>query len=510
MANSFLSGFAGGAELGLRLRDYDENRERQKVADRRAQESHDLNMRRGGLQLDQAQSELQRTQDIRDLTAMEYALMTGAMDSPQFRKNYRRMFGHYGGDDERAFSDIEELERAASSGDADRETAAAFTRVYADEINKGGPKDSYKEVVDFWPTEDGIVPELAVTRASGEKYRAPATQPNRDETDDDVMVIPWGQLFTDLKARKKMLELVRARRVGLGDSAPLTALQTAEAEAAKRKQGLEDFMFKEQYKNSLGGSADWSVTSLGDGQFVMFNKRTGERRLPTQEEMAALSSGGAPGQGGLDATAYSNIRQAMTTLFTRVDPNGNIFVPEGADTEMAESLKLSEALAERGVSLFDAVDLAYNAVRGPVSESQALEEARQEAAKLKGNFGSQIMREVRDGEDPFNGASEGKWVENRVREIVESSRTAQREVQRILGGEQQGFGSPVGQQPGQQPRVQAVVTADEVRRARSDPNAYREGLRRMNPDASQDDIEAMVRKRFPQSSTGVAAGAIER
>src|SRR3546814_12758627 len=60
-----------------------------------------------------------------------------------------------------------------------------------------------------------------------------------------------------------------------------------------RQQGLEDFMFKEDYKRRSGtGKSAWGVTSLGDGRFIMYNKQTGERRVPTAEEMQSLGGGG--------------------------------------------------------------------------------------------------------------------------------------------------------------------------------------------------------------------------
>jgi len=127
MPNSFLSGFAEGANTGLRLRDYEQNRERQALRDRMAQESHDTRQRAANLQYDVAQQQLADQRGLRDLNQLEYSLQTG-VPIPQAQRAYERMFGHYGQNVDQAEADVAELERAAASGEAGEQTRQAINR----------------------------------------------------------------------------------------------------------------------------------------------------------------------------------------------------------------------------------------------------------------------------------------------------------------------------------------------------------------------------------------------
>lgn len=463
MPNSFLSGFTGGAQLGLRLRDYDKNVQRQQNQDRMAQESHATQQQQAGLQMDVLRGQMEDRSQLRGLGELEYSLQSGT-PTPNAQRAYENMFKHYGDNIDQAEADVTELERAASTGDADENTRQALNRVYADEINKGGPKNAYKEIADVWPTENGVSFDLKVTRPDGSTYIAPMTSPNRDEKDTQVAAVPWDTLFTDIKARKAAIDLVRGRRVGLGDTAPLTALQTAETKQVERQQGLEDFVFKEDYKRRSGtGKSAWGVTSLGDGRFIMYNKQTGERRVPTAEEMQSL--GGAGGK--VQTVTFTDDQGNKVPMERRPDGSWVPIRPEGEQDQT-------------GIG------------PGGMTWVQAEERAKQEAGGFLG-FGRDEEAVTRRAQELYQGAAQGATpavglqIEQPPAQPAAPPQAARRQ--------------PTAQPP--------QIDRATIQRAMGNPDAMREVLRQLNPGASPQEIEAGVAAALQNQPAG-ASGVIQR
>jgi len=467
MPNSFIGGFAEGANTGLRLRDYEQNRERQALRDRMAQESHDTRQRAANLQYDVAQQQLADQRGLRDLNQLEYSLQTG-VQIPQAQRAYERMFGHYGDNVDQAEADVAELERAAASGEAGEQTRQAINRVYADEINKGGPANTYKEIADVWPTQDGVTFELEMTRPDGSKYRAPMTTPNRDETDTQVAVVPWDTLFTDLKARKAAIDMVRGRRVGLGDTAPLTELRAAEAAQAQRQQGLQDFMFKEDYRSSRrgqSGQSPWQITSLGDGRFVMFNKQTGERRLPTQEDLGTLGAG----SGNVQVTTLTDDMGNKIPMERQPDGTWRRITPAGENPG---------GVGPGGMTFDDAV-------------SRATAEAR-DRARFFSSDASDFGPEGRQGfitrraQELYHGIPTGQTAAPAQAETLQQAQ--QQAPQQAIPA--QGAQRPAAQQQPQ--AAQQPTGQDAIPVTLGSRDAMRAVLRQANPGASEAQIEAAV------------------
>jgi len=450
MPNSFLSGFTGGAQLGLRLRDYDKEARRQQNLDRMAQESHATQQQQAGLQMDVLRGTLNDQRQLRDYGRLETEMLGGGGKlSKEAQDIADRLFQNYGGNFDLAEEDQNIVESAAADGRGDEKTRQALNRMYGPMINQGGPKNVHKQVVDLHPTNYGVMVELELTRPDRSTYRKPMTTPNRDEKDTQVAHFPWDAVYQDLAERRAAINFVRGGRVAYGDTAPLTALQTAEAKQAERQQGLEDYERKQQiksrYATSGAGKSAWDVTSLGDGRFVMYNKQTGERRLPTAEEIQSLGGGG----GKVQTVTFTDDMGNKVPMERRPDGSWVPIRPEGEQDQT-------------GIG------------PGGMTWAQAEERAKQEAGGFLG-FG-------RDEE------------------------AVTRRAQELYQGQQ---GLNIGPQQAQQPRQQPQVDQATIKRAMGNPDAMREVLRQLNPGASPQEIEAGVAAALQNKPAG-ASGVIQR
>jgi len=450
MPNSFLSGFTGGAQLGLRLRDYDKEARRQQNLDRMAQESHATQQQQAGLQMDVLRGTLNDQRQLRDYGRLETEMLGGGGKlSKEAQDIADRLFQNYGGNFDLAEEDQNIVESAAADGRGDEKTRQALNRMYGPMINQGGPKNVHKQVVDLHPTNYGVMVELELTRPDRSTYRKPMTTPNRDEKDTQVAHFPWDAVYQDLAERRAAINFVRGGRVAYGDTAPLTALQTAEAKQAERQQGLEDYERKQQiksrYATSGAGKSAWDVTSLGDGRFVMYNKQTGERRLPTAEEIQSLGGGG----GKVQTVTFTDDMGNKVPMERRPDGSWVPIRPEGEQDQT-------------GIG------------PGGMTWAQAEERAKQEAGGFLG-FG-------RDEE------------------------AVTRRAQELYQGQQ---GLNIGPQQAQQPRQQPQVDQATIKRAMGNPDAMREVLRQLNPGASPQEIEAGVAAALKSQPSG-NSGLIQR
>jgi len=360
MPNSFLSGFTGGAQLGLRLRDYDKEARRQQNLDRMAQESHATQQQQAGLQMDVLRGTLNDQRQLRDYGRLETEMLGGGGKlSKEAQDIADRLFQNYGGNFDLAEEDQNIVESAAADGRGDEKTRQALNRMYGPMINQGGPKNVHKQVVDLHPTNYGVMVELELTRPDRSTYRKPMTTPNRDEKDTQVAHFPWDAVYQDLAERRAAINFVRGGRVAYGDTAPLTALQTAEAKQAERQQGLEDYERKQQiksrYATSGAGKSAWDVTSLGDGRFVMYNKQTGERRLPTAEEIQSLGGGG----GNVQTVTFTD-EDGNKVPMERTEDGWKPIVPEGMESAGVgpsgltwdQAMERAKAMASERAGLF--------------------------------------------------------------------------------------------------------------------------------------------------------------
>ena len=183
--------------------------------------------------------------------------------------------------------------------------------------------------------------------------------------------------------------------------------------------------------------ADWAVTSLGDGRFVQHNKRTGETR--PHEGLGA----GSPGSGssGAKTADYNALKGGIKDKFGTMDPNGNFIMPAGADVEYGKSLEIGNDLINMGVPIGRATHMAYAAVRGPMDEKKAAEAAEREAAE---KFPGMLSRSKRK-----------EYVESRIPELIQESRWALEEYNRMMG---QGGAASMGQASPRPPSAQRQST----------------------------------------------------
>lgn len=135
------------------------------------------------------------------------------------------------------------------------------------------------------------------------------------------------------------------------------------------------------------------------------------------------------GPGGVKTADYNSLKGGLRDMFTRMDPEGNIFMPEGSDEEYGKALEIGNDLIARDIPIGRASRMAYAAVRGPLSDDEARERARMEARKQDFGWGE--------------GDKEQEFIERRAQELKAESEKGLREYERIMRGQQQrGRGLP--------------------------------------------------------------------
>jgi len=288
---TFTGGFSNGLMRGLSVGQglvlNAENRQRQQRLD--AERTEDRQFQRGMLEKQEQradeqfawqkrqqerfeekyQDEKRVRDDFRNLALMESAIENGTYDSPEFFQ--------------------------------------AFNSVFSDMINVGGPDGATKTIVGAAMTPDGkgFIPHLQVTTPDGKSYEAPATLPNRDATDTDVMVVPFSQFFANMGERKQTLAgMLKAKRAQLDPQGYFSARDSAAAE--QRKYQREDLVDERKAKRDREAEERKNAFEL--------QKQNREYSLRHGLEAAKHRMGGS-GSGGTGKTDLIRLRHGrMATL----------------------------------------------------------------------------------------------------------------------------------------------------------------------------------------------------
>lgn len=185
--------------------------------------------------------------------------------------------------------------------------------VMRDFINQGNEPGQVKHFDGWVIGQDGktAVPRLRIENEGMDPYMAPMT-PNRTKDDQTVMSFPVEDAANVIPFLTGLIDEIDGKLVGVGDRGPIERRDAArQAQAAeelhqrRRGEAREDKMW--EWENKPTDSADWALTSLGDGRFVQHNKRTGETRVPTPEELESILAGGG-GSGTQNAKRYEEMR----------------------------------------------------------------------------------------------------------------------------------------------------------------------------------------------------------
>lgn len=214
---------------------------------------------------------------------------------------------------------IEERKKAGeqvSREDAERVRRAgveALDFAFQDFINLNAEPGQRKHLDGWVISQDGkmAVPRLRIENEGMDPYMAPMT-PFHSKEDQTVLTIPVEDAAGSIDFVSKLIDEIDSRLVGLGDRSPIERRDAArQAQAAeelhqrRRGEAREDKQW--EWENKPTDSADWALTSLGDGRFVQHNKRTGETRVPTPEELESILAGGG-GSGTQNAKRYEEMR----------------------------------------------------------------------------------------------------------------------------------------------------------------------------------------------------------
>lgn len=124
------------------------------------------------------------------------------------------------------------------------EAVESANRLLSPWINRG--EGGQKRIADVLPSQSGkgFYLELEVTGQDGKPYRAPMTSKRGTAPDEAVKEVSASKLLAGVSALKRALE---AKRVSLGDTAPMAARQ----EAAKDERALSRFKTEKDYEHGL-------------------------------------------------------------------------------------------------------------------------------------------------------------------------------------------------------------------------------------------------------------------
>lgn len=311
-AGGFSNGLMRGLSVGQGLVLNAENRQRQQRLD--AERAEDRQFQRGMLEKQEQradqqfawqkrqeerfeekyQDEKRVRDDFRNLALMESAIENGTYDSPEFFQ--------------------------------------AFNSVFSDMINVGGPDGATKTIVGAAMTPDGkgFIPHLRVTTPDGKSYEAPATLPNRDATDTDVMVVPFSQFFANMGERKQTLAgMLKAKRAQLDPQGYFSARDAAAAE--QRKYQREDLVDERKAKRDREAEERKNAFEL--------QKQNREYSLRHGLEAAKQRMGGGSGSGKTDlirlrtgrTATLDDLRKSYVANYGQTDPMGNLLkITDGA------------------------------------------------------------------------------------------------------------------------------------------------------------------------------------
>lgn len=389
MAQNFMEGLLQGAQVGLGITGELRNRERQDKQDQRNAEVQDMQTDVMRLQLDKLKDDTYREKQLRALNGLQYAIENGAMTP---------------------------------------EVVDHFNEVYGDVINQGGPKGSTKRVVGAIPSPDGkgFVPELAVTQ-DGKTYTAPATLPNRDPSDKQVMVVPFAGLFKDISDRKAVIARINAERIRLGDNSPLAA--AAEARKAEREH---KYRMDEKLAEPRVVGENAALTTSG-GKLLYRNDGGG-------------AGGVGGGKGYNQQRAYKDFEGSLGQMLNgTMDATGRWSLPEGNQEKFQTLNQIGQEIIRRvPPGSYAPGELAgvliRNADRAVMSPDVALRQAREEASQKAGLL-------TTDSND-FGGSRED-WIKRRAAEIQaqSSSKFIERAAEALGRRAQDGLGVGGDQRP---------------------------------------------------------------
>jgi hypothetical protein len=302
---AFSNGLMRGLSVGQGLVLNAENRQRQQRLD--AERTEDRQFQRGMLEKQEQRADQQFA----------------------WQKRQQEMFEEKYQDEKRVRDDFRNLalmEAAIENGSYDSpEFFQAFNSVFSDMINVGGPDGATKTIVGGAMTPDGkgFIPHLRVTTPDGKSYEAPATLPNRDATDTDVMVVPFSQFFASMGERKQTLAgMLKAKRAQLDPQGYFSARDSAAAE--QRKYQREDLVDERKATRDREAEERKNAFEL--------QKQNREYSLRHGLEAAKHRRGGSSGTGKTDliqlrtgrTATLDDLRKSYVANYGKVDANGNL------------------------------------------------------------------------------------------------------------------------------------------------------------------------------------------
>lgn len=143
-----------------------------------------------------------------------------------------------------------------------------------------------KKIIGMYPSEDGKHLGFQVHVSAKDKqgndksYQAPVTRDRSAHPDDPVLEVP--------------VKNVMDRVVGVKMARDMIQNDPDLVRQVRRIAIMNGVTPNEEDKPS----ADWRISKLDNGRFVMYNQRTGERKYPSKEEVAKMGGFGGDHGGG--------------------------------------------------------------------------------------------------------------------------------------------------------------------------------------------------------------------
>lgn len=467
-------GFMQGYGFMDRMKTSEQSRELRDERNQRAAESHGLSMEINERQLD----EYDRQDDVRLVSAVQQGLQSGHLDpeiATEFGERFDVDWNNY---TDPAFGESLGVLEGAVQGKVKMnspEFRKAFSRVFSKEIAKNtgeeygeeGARSTIKEkrLGGVYPGPDGksLMVDLQVLEEGpkGASWRSAPVTDNRSASDEYAKMIPLEDALKKLKGHQILFENVQSSPQLKAMLSQIGARIGAEP-AQGRWSGLQQVPGVGLVQQGPDGKVE-VVQGLDGVKPIVVNDKlvhpeTGEvigdysskdpvKGIVVDDQLVDPYTGeligpGKQGGGKLESSELSQIQQTSRNFHGSFNPDGSFLgIPEGARERYAESMKRSEELVNRGLSLFEATYIANLSTLDPLTPDKAEEIATAEA-------------EEKDLDDD----ALIRYVDGRTRQLMADQNKAHDAYERIMSEQpQQGMETePQQSEPApQEPQAQA-------------------------------------------------------
>lgn len=140
---------------------------------------------------------------------------------------------------------------------------------------------------------------------------------------------------------------------------------------------------------------------------------------------------GEGGKDGVSTATLNTMERVANRYWSTLNPDGQWILPEEARDQYTQTLERAEELAAKGTPAAKATRIAAQSLSGPMDEEKARKVAMNEArdVEFKGVFTNKDAPEKEE------------WLNNRAKELMDESRGALKEYQRLSSAPERSGGS---------------------------------------------------------------------